>query len=134
MAENISRVNLFEGIIIGIYGNWLISFVDSIAFTKSLYFFGHELWFYQPVCMIFSFVCLILLIAIGIFRAELLTRGLVVILAIGHFVGMWASLYVEGFTFKNSFFLGIGGFLFLLIYSCELWRVREIQRSGTRQQ
>lgn len=122
------RLSLFEGIVIGIYGNWLISFVDRISFTKALVIGDTQYWLYQPIAVGFSFVCLLLLVGIGVLKEQLLTRGLIVILAVGHFTANWAAFYVEGYTFSNGFFLAIGTLLFLLIYTSELSRLREINR------
>jgi hypothetical protein len=124
---SLTRLNLFEGIVIGIYGNWLISFLDKISF-KALAIGEAQYWSYQPFCIAFSFVCLLLLVGIGVLKEHLLTRGLIVILAVGHFLGNWAAFYVEGYTFSNGFFLAIGTLLFLLIYFSELVRLREIDR------
>jgi len=131
MAKS-DALTLFEGILIGIYGNWLVSFIDKITFTKSLDFFGISLWLYQPLCILFSFACLILLVGLGIFRRKELTPYNVMIIAIGHFIGLWASLYVEGFTFHNLFFLSIGGILFFLIYASEITEVKQIKRRKTK--
>lgn len=125
---SLNRLNLFEGIVIGIYGNWLISFVDKISFTKELVIGQTNYWLYQPTCIVFSFVCLLLLVGIGVLKEDLLSRGLIAILAVGHVVGNWAAFYVEGYSFSNTFFLFIGIFLFLLIYMSELVRLREVDR------
>jgi hypothetical protein len=125
---SLTRLNLFEGIVIGIYGNWLISFVDKISFTKVLVIGETQYWLYQPICIGFSFVCLLLLVGIGVLKEQLLTHGLVVMLAFGHLTANWATFYVEGYTFSNSFFLAIGALLFSLIYVSELVRSREVNR------
>jgi 4-amino-4-deoxy-L-arabinose transferase-like glycosyltransferase len=125
---SLTRLNLFEGIVIGIYGNWLISFVDKISFTKALVIGDTQYWLYQPIAVGFSFVCLLLLVGIGVLKEQLLTRGLIVMLAVGHFAANWAAFYVEGYTFSNGFFLAIGTLLFLLIYYSELFRLRELDR------
>ena len=125
---SLTRLSLFEGIVIGIYGNWLISFVDRISFTKALVIGDTQYWLYQPIAIGFSFACLLLLVGIGVLKEHLLTRGLVFTLAVGHFAANWATFYVEGYTFSNGFFLAIGTLLFLLIYTSELSRLREINR------
>ncbi len=105
-----------------------MSFLDRITFDKTINVFGCELWFYQPLCVVFSFICLIALISIGVFKEKWLTRTLVYSLYLGHIVGNYAALFVEGFTFKNFFFLGIGIILFFLIYLSEIMRMRETKR------
>jgi len=122
--ENRDRLSLFEGIIIGIYGNWLISLLDKISFTKVTVIFDIVFWWYQPTCMILSFSCLILLVFFSIFRPHLVTRRLVFTLATGHFVGNYAGLWAEGFTIKTLFFLLIGTFLFFILYFIEIERMR----------
>jgi len=125
---SLTRLNLFEGIIIGIYGNWLISLLDKISFTKALVIGETQFWYYQPFCIATSFVCLLLLVGIGVLKEQLLTRGLVVTLAFGHLTANSAAFFVEGYTFSNSFFLAIGILLFWLIYTSELVRSREVDR------
>lgn len=128
MGDN-DRLALFEGIIIGIYGNWLISLIEKISFTTPLIIAGYSLSWFQPFLIILSMACLISLIAIGIFRGELERRWEVVILAIGHFAPICASLYTEGLFLKDIFFLGIGGILFSMIYISELWRARQMEKT-----
>jgi hypothetical protein len=130
---DLTRLNLFEGIVIGIYGNWLISFLDKISFTKALVISSTQIWLYQPFCIAFSFVCLLLLIGIGVLKEQLLTRGLVIMLAFGHLVANWAAFFVEGYTFSNIFFYAIGILLFSLIYISELVRSREINRQRAQE-
>jgi len=125
--NRLERLDLFEGIVIGIYGNWLISLVDKITFTRVLVLFGITLWGYQPICLVLSFAFLLLLVGFSIFRPNLVTIRSVLVLSVGHFVGNWCALYVEGFTIKNTFFLVIGTLLFCVIYICELIRVRRIR-------
>ena len=127
---NNDRLSLFEGIIIGIYGNWLISLIDKISFTTPLVVAGYSLSWFQPFLVTLSIACLISLVAIGIFGGKLETRWEVVLLSVGHFAPICISLYVEGLILKDMFFLGIGGILFFMVYTSELWRARQLQRKS----
>ena len=130
MAEAREGLALFEGIIMGIYGNWLISAVDKITFTNVLIFLGNPLWWYQLVCMISSFASLIALLGLGVFRPRWLFRNrwvsrlYIAVLASGHLLFIYCALYVEGFSFQNFLFFVIGCMLFFLIYISELRRLR----------
>ena len=128
---SLTRLNLFEGIVIGIYGNWLISFIDKMTFTKPLIVGNMALWWYQPFCVAASFVCLLTLIGIGVLKERFITRGLVVLLAFAHISANWAAFVTEGLPVSTLFFLGIGIFLFMLIYSSEVIRLRENNRRKT---
>lgn len=129
---NNDRLSLFEGIIIGIYGNWLISLIDKISFTTPLIIGGYSLSWFQPFLIIFSIACLISLLAIGIFGGKLETRWEVVILGMGHFIPICASFYVEELILKDYFFFSVGGILFLIIYTTEFSRARQIKRINDR--
>jgi len=136
MSEQLRRLDLFEGILIGIYGNWLISLVEKITFTKVLVLFGFPLWWYQPFCIVFSFVSLILLIGFGIFRPDYLRgkvgRFWVLVLSFGHIMGISLALRLEVEFVQNYFFFGVGGLFFLLIYGCELIRIKRISERRKR--
>jgi len=123
------RLLLFEGIIIGIYGNWLISLIDKISFTKNLIISGIEIPFVQPILILISFACLILLIAIEIFQPRLLTRWSVAIIANIHWVTYWFVLLGEDTAPKTIMFLLIGILLYMMIYFCEAYRAGRIERS-----
>jgi hypothetical protein len=82
---NNDQMNLFEGIIIGIYGNWLISLIDKISFTTPLIVGGYSLPWFQPFLIMLSIACLISLIAVGIFGGKLETHWEVLTLGLGHF-------------------------------------------------
>lgn len=122
--ENLDKLSIFEGIVIGIYGNWLISLLDKITFSRVPVFLGVVLWYYQAVCLVFSFACLLLLVGFSVFRPDSTTRLFVALMSIGHIVGNWCILYFEEFTLKNIVFLLVGVFLFFTLYACELYRIR----------
>lgn len=112
-----SRLALFEGIIIGIYGNWLVSLIQIISFASPLIIL-------QSIITIISLSCLIGLFAIGIFGGRLESRIEVVVLSFGHFFPICIALIIERSLIKDAFFLMIGGILFIMIYYAEFKRVK----------
>jgi hypothetical protein len=122
--ENGERLVLFEGIILGIYGNWLISLVERISY-KPFAVLGPLADWYQPYCLLASFGCLSLLVALGVFQPKYLSRWLVALTAVGHVSANYAVLYVEGVNLENAVFFLIGAVLFFLIYLVELVRIKE---------
>lgn len=120
---------LFQGIIIGSYGNWLMSLIEKISFTTPLIVGDYSWTWFQPFLIILSLVCLISLIAIGVFGGKHETCVEVIILCLGHFTPICVSLYAEGFILKDFFFLGIGGLPFFMVYTSELSRVRHMERN-----
>jgi len=125
MSENGENISLFEGIIIGLYGNWLISLIDKISFTQPLRIGGLSVSWFQPFLFLVSILSLIGLIAIGIFGGRLETRKEVSILSIFHILPIGLSFYLENLLLKDLFFLSIGGIQFAIIYSTEYLRAKE---------
>jgi len=125
MSENGENISLFEGIIIGLYGNWLISLIDKISFTQPLRVGGLSISWFQPFLFLVSILSLIGLIAVGIFGGRLETRKEVSILSIFHILPIGLSFYLEDLLLKDLFFLSIGGILFAIIYSTEYLRAKE---------
>ena len=123
------RHSLFEGIIIGIYGNWLISLIEMISFTEPLVIGTLSLVWFQPFLIILSILCLIALVAIGIYGGKLETHWEVILLAIGHFTPISISLYVEGLIIQDIFFLAIGAPLFSMIYVVEYMRAKRAEKT-----
>ena len=125
MAEDrLNRLNLFEALVFGIYGNWLISFLDKISFTKFPSIFNIFGEGYQIVCVGLSFSCLLILFAYSIFRPNAATKWFIMILYLGHVVGIYGAFFVEGLTIPNTVFLLIGFTLFAIIYLIELQRIK----------
>jgi len=112
-----SRLALFEGIIIGIYGNWLVSLIQIISFVSPLIIL-------QSILTIISLGSLIGLFAIGIFGGRLKSRIEVILLSFGHFLPICIVLIMERLLIKDAFFLMIGGILFIMIYYAEFKRVK----------
>lgn len=112
-----SRLALFEGIIIGIYGNWLVSLIQIISFNSPVIIL-------QSILTIISLSCLIALLAIGIFGGRLESRVEVVTLSFGHFLPICITLIIERLLIQDAFFLMIGGILFIMIYYAEFKRVK----------
>lgn len=129
--DTLNRINLFEGVVFGVYGGWLISFIDKISFLKFPLYYNIFSWAFQFACVVFSFLCLFLLFAFSIFRANLLSFGLGYVLYLGHEVGILGALYAEGLTVSNLAFFFLGLFLFGLIFVIESRRVG-IQRKRVK--
>jgi hypothetical protein len=132
MSKNGENISLFEGIIIGLYGNWLISLIDKISFTQPLKIGEIIISWFQPFLFLVSILSLIGLIAIGIFGGRLETRKEVLILSIFHILPIGISFYLENLLLKDLFFLSIGGILFAIIYSTEYLRAKEKSKNNTK--
>ena len=122
--ERLNRMNLFEALVIGIYGNWLISLVDKVSFLKEPNVFGVVFIGYQVMSVGLSFATLLILFAFSIFRPDTVTRWFGLILGVGHVTGNYGALWMEGWTTPLYIFYLIGLVLFCIIYSVELTRVR----------
>jgi predicted ferric reductase len=122
--EILNRLNLFEALVFGIYGGWLISFVDKISFLKYPAAFNIFSWGFQIACVALSFSTLLILFGYSIFRPNFLTRWLAFILGIGHEVGNYGALWAETWTMQLLVFFLIGTILFFIIYAIELRRTR----------
>ncbi|MCJ7648791.1 MAG: hypothetical protein MUP85_09285 [Candidatus Lokiarchaeota archaeon] len=112
-----NRLLLFEGIIIGIYGNWLVTLIQMISFTSNLIIL-------QSFLTLISLGSLIALLAVGIFGSRLESRFEVVFLSCGHFLPICITLMLERLLIQDAFFLMIGGILFIMIYFSEFKRVK----------
>jgi hypothetical protein len=127
--DELNRLNLFEALVFGIYGNWLISFVEKISFLKypaSFSIFGGA---HQGVCVGLSFSCLLILFAYSIFRPQDTTKWFVYILYVGHIVGNYGAFSAEGWTISNLAFSFIGTILFVIIFFIEVGRIRIRKRN-----
>lgn len=118
------RINLFEGIVIGIYGNWLISLLDKITFSRVLVLYGISFDYLQPLSLLLSFSTLLILFGYSIFVPHVVTRGFWALVGAGHLVGNFGALWVEGYTFKFAFFYVVGFVLFTILYYFESFRIR----------
>lgn len=134
--DRLNRLNLFEVIVFAIYGSWLISFLsDKISFSKFpkvLNIFG--VW-YQPVCVVLAFACLLFLFIYSIYAPNVITKRLLIILYVGHIIGIYGAFFVEGFTISNDVFILIGFTLFIITFFLELQRIkiaREKQRKPVK--
>ncbi len=110
MSKQSRSLDLFEGILIGIYGNWIISLVDKVNLDQ---------W-YKPIAVIVSFICLILFFLVRVFKPELMLENRVLLLYLGHAFGIAWSL---DYTVHNALFLGVGAILFIAIYKIDMERV-----------
>ena len=113
---------LFEGIIIGIYGNWLVSLIQLITFTSALVI-------PQIVLTLVSLLSLVILLAIGVFGGKWENHYIILVLAVSHYVPLCISLALERLLVQDGFFLLIGGMLFFMIYMAEHTRARAAERA-----
>jgi len=132
LEEMLNRLNLFEAVIFGLYGGWLISLVDKISFSDRIvgFFFtvlGTPSWVYQGSCLGLSFVTLLLLFGFSMFKPNFMTRRMAFVLGFGHIAGNYAVLWAEGLTSRLVIFWAIGTCLFFIIYAIELRRVRIVR-------
>ena len=88
--ELLDRLNLFEAVVIGIYGNWLIDLLDKVIFEKEIWIFG---FYYQPLCMVTSLITLFFLFVYSIFAPELVTRRFGFILGYGHAIANLGAIW-----------------------------------------
>lgn len=113
---------LFEGIIIGIYGNWLISLIQLITFTSALIVL-------QIILTLISFLSLVVLLALGVFGGKWENHYIVLVLAFFHYIPLCIGLALERFQIQDIFFLVIGGVLFSMIYMAEYSRARSAEKT-----
>jgi len=95
LQDERDRLNLFEGIVIGIYGNWLISLLDKITFTRVFVIFGISLGWLQPLSLFLSFFSLLILFSYSIFAPHVVTKKFWALVGIGHHVGNLGVIWVE---------------------------------------
>jgi len=114
---------LFEAVVFGIYGNWLISFLDKISFEEVM------VW-YQPLCVGVSFASLLMLFSFSIFRPNLVTRWFGFMMGFAHAIGNYGALWAEGLQhhINLNVFFWVGFALFGIIYLIELQRIRQARR------
>ena len=125
--QQLNRLTIFEALVFGIYGNWLISLLDKVSFDKSVWIFG--LWF-QPFWILMSFFTIILLFFCSIYRPKFVTGNFGILLGFGHAASNYLVLWAEGIFIKLFFFYWIGTVLFFVLYPIELRRASIGQRQG----
>jgi hypothetical membrane protein len=121
-AQRSEQLMLFEGIVIGIYGNWLVSLIQMMTYTGSLVFL-------QAALTLISLLSLVALLAIGVFGGRLENHYIVLILTFLHYLPLCAALAIEGLALQDAFFLVIGGILFSMIYMAEYTRAKFVERA-----
>jgi hypothetical protein len=109
------QLMLFEGIIIGIYGNWLVSLIQLITFSAVLLI-------HQIALILLSLLSLVILLAVGVFGGKWENHYVVLVLAFLHYVPLCISLLLQNPPIQDLFFLLIGGILFSMIYMAEYAR------------
>jgi hypothetical protein len=115
----LNRLNLFEALLFGIYGTWLISFVDKTSFLKAPIAFNVFFQGYQPACVLVSFFCLVVLFGFAMFRPYDMTRRFGFIMGFGYVVCNWCALYIEGWTTPLLVFFCIGAGIFFVIFAVQ---------------
>ncbi len=116
--QKMGRIALFEGIIIGIYGNWLVSIIVLISLTSNF------IWL-QILLLCISILSLVALLWIGVAGGKLDSKLEVIGLAFGHFVPLSAALLIERRLLSDIFLLILGALLFSVIYYTEYVRARK---------
>ena len=106
---------LFEGIIIVIYGNWLVSLIQLITFSSSSIVL-------QILLILISLLSLVILLAIGVFGGKWENHIVILVLAFLHYVPLCISLLLQNPPIQDVFFLILGGILFFMIYMAEYTR------------
>jgi hypothetical protein len=134
MSETeLNRWNIFEALLFGIYGNWLIAFLDKVSFLRvpiNLNIFG---FWYQSVCVGLAFFCLPLLFYISIFKSKETKRSFILVLYFGHLIGILGALFVEQWTISLLAFYLIGAALFIVIYYIQIIRIKIQKRKVNSQ-
>jgi hypothetical protein len=122
------RLTIFEALLFGIYGNWLISFVDKITFLNATPLFT----VLKLSFALFSFVFLIILVFWSLFQPQRLSKKRIIGLGIAHFVCNSGTLFFEvlGDTPKfigvYGLFVVIGAIMFSIICNIQFRRTRLI--------
>jgi hypothetical protein len=126
MAEQrLKRLDLFEVVVFGLYGNWLITFLsDKISFEKFPLGFNVFGSWYQEVCVALAFGCLLFLFALSVFRPDLTRWWSLFVIYMGHTVSIYMAFVVEGMEKPNLIFMVIGLALFYLTFIIELRRIK----------
>jgi hypothetical protein len=125
-SEQVSQKNdqlmLFEGIIIGIYGNWLVSLIQLLTFPPAIVIA-------QVSLTLISLFSLVILLAIGVFGGRWENHYIVLVLTIFHYFPLCISLALERFQVQDAFFLLMGGVLFFMVYIAEYIRAKDVERA-----
>jgi len=130
LRPRLDRLNIFEAVVVGIYGNWLISFLDKLTLTNiEVTLLGIPIPYFQAFNLAFAFTALFIFFGFTIFRPNEVTRKFAIIMGIAHIVGIWVTMLFEVMTIKFglSYWLGIG--LYLVLFSTEISRVRLTRRN-----
>ena len=124
MSEaELNRWSLFEALLFGIYGNWLITFLDKVSFLRAPIYLNIFGFWYQSVCVGLAFFCLPLLVYLSIFKPMQTRRSYILIAYLGHFVGILGALSVESWTISLLIFYLIGVAFFIAIYVIQVIRI-----------
>jgi hypothetical protein len=119
---NFDRLTIFEALLFGVYGNWLISFVDKITFQNANIL--DILTSLEVGFVGVSFVSLFVLVSWSIFQPQRLTKFWNIVLGMTHFALNVGTLIIVGLTLQYVFFLIIGGIMFFIICGIQFQRTK----------
>lgn len=142
IRQRLDRLTIFEAVVVGIYGNWIISFLDGLNFTNKGTILGFSIPYIQGLLVGFTFFTLLIFFVYTIFSPESVTKFFALIMAIGHIVGIGAIFQLEvmtpeGMTMKTWLFYILGIWLYSILFLTEIFRVRftrkniDVNRSST---
>lgn len=114
----IRRLNLdvLEGIIIGIYGNWLISLIDKINFETL-----------SPLYIVFLFISFTVfawLFIWTIVKGHPISFGKTIVVLAVHFSFWFIPYTFQGVSIEKLFFSFVGATFFLALFVAEMARTR----------
>jgi hypothetical protein len=111
------NLDLYEGIIIGIYGNFLIALVDKIDFG-AIPLFDTALLFVSYLAFIIYFIYQI--------SAEhpMTAFWMNILLLAFHYYGWLSAYLIQGITIERVFFSFVGVLLFGALFSAERKRTK----------
>jgi hypothetical protein len=122
IKDRLNKLAIFEAVLFGIYGNWLISFVDKITTL-----FPDIRSALLVIFVILSFFFLLTLVSLSIFYPKKMTRLHVIFFGVMHFACNFGAFFVEGMAPQFAFFLSVGGVMLILICSTIYGRIQTIR-------
>lgn len=124
--EGLEKINFLEGIFVGLYGGWFISFIDKLTF-KPIGPLG--IW-YEPLCVMTTIAAIIILFVYVLYAPNIMQEHLrfTFIVSFAPLAGMFGALSQENLTFQLLFF-GIMGFIFYFgVFVCEIIKIKHASK------
>jgi hypothetical protein len=129
LRQRIDRLNIFEAVVFGIYGNWLISFLDTLTLNNiEITMWGIPVPYFQAFNLAFAFTALFIFFGYAVFRPNQVTGKFASIMGVAHIVGIWATMVFEVMTIKFGLFYWLGIGLYLVLFITEGKRVKWTRR------